>query len=443
MRRVAAAVLLALPALLAFGRGGYFAVARLRGAVLAWALAGVAAVIAERPLPRARPGRLVLAGLAALTAWVGLSTLWAPVAGPAFADFERLLLYLGALVAGIALLRDVDWVEPAVLGTAVLASLYGLSERLLPWVVTLQRLPSAGDRLAQPLTYWNAEGALAALGLVLAAGLAAQNRLRWVAAAAPVLGLALYLTLSRGAIGAALAGLAVVAALVPTRAGLRAVLVVGVSAALAGLAALGLPDVTLQHVRGTATESTMMILILAVLGGAAAFAVRGADGPLPRLRPLAAAALAVLLVGTVVAAATGGHEGAAGSGRANRLVSVQSNRYAYWKVAVKVFADHPAAGVGSGGFAVEWLKRRPFAEGVRDAHSLYLETLAELGLVGAVCLAVLLWGVVLACRGGPPAAVAGVVAFGLHAGLDWDWEMPALSLCALLLVARLAALQER
>jgi O-antigen ligase len=124
-------------------------------------------------------------------------------------------------------------------------------------------------------------------------------------------------------------------------------------------------------------------------------------------------------------------------------VSVQSNRYAYWKVAVRVFADHPVAGVGSGGFAVEWLKRRPFAEGVRDAHSLYLETLAELGLVGAACLAVLIAGVVLACRGGPPAAVAGVVAFGLHAGLDWDWEMPALSLCALLLVARLAALRER
>jgi hypothetical protein len=441
MRRVAAAALLALPALLAFGRGGYFAVARLRGAVLAWALAGVAAVIAERPLPRALPGRLVLAGLAALTAWVGLSTLWAPEAGPAFADFERLLLYLGAVVAGVALLRDIDWVEPAILGTTMLAAVYGLSERLLPWAVTLHRLPSAGDRLAQPLTYWNAEGALAALGLVLAAGLAAQGRLRWAVAAAPLLGLDLYLTLSRGAIGAALAGLAVVAALVPTRAGLRAVMVVGVSAALASVAALALPD--LQHVRGSTGEGAIMIGILAVTGAAAAFAVRGADGPLPHVRRLAAGALAVLLVGTVVAAATGGHEGAVNSGRANRLVSVQSNRYAYWKVAVKVFADHPLAGVGSGGFAVEWLKRRPFAEGVRDAHSLYLETLAELGLVGAICLGVLIAGVVLACRGGPPAAVAAVVAFGLHAGLDWDWEMPAVSLCALLLVARLAALRER
>src|SRR3954470_22580399 len=71
MRRFAAAALLALPALLAFGRGGYFGVARLRGAILAWLLLAVAAVVAERPLPRSRAGRLALGGLAALTAWVG------------------------------------------------------------------------------------------------------------------------------------------------------------------------------------------------------------------------------------------------------------------------------------------------------------------------------------------------------------------------------------
>ena len=79
---------------------------------------------------------------------------------------------------------------------------------LLPSVFSLQALPAAGDRLAQPLTYWNGQGALAAIGLVLAAGLAARGH-RLAAAAAPVLGLDLYLTLSRGAIGAGLAGLAV------------------------------------------------------------------------------------------------------------------------------------------------------------------------------------------------------------------------------------------
>ena len=159
----------------------------------------------KRPLPRSRNGRLALGGLAALTAWTGLSLLWAPVGGPAFADLERLILYTAAFGAGIVLLKGIDWVEPALLVTIVATAAYGLSERLLPTLFELQTLPSAGDRLAHPLTYWNGQGALAALGLVLAAGLASRGH-RLAAAAAPIIGLDLYLTLSRGAIGAGLAG---------------------------------------------------------------------------------------------------------------------------------------------------------------------------------------------------------------------------------------------
>jgi O-antigen ligase len=150
-----------------------------------------------------------------------------------------------------------------------------------------------------------------------------------------------------------------------------------------------------------------------------------------------------------VAAATSGRDGPASSTSANRLVSVQSNRYAYWKVAAEVFAAHPLRGVGSGSFQVEWLKRRKFAESVRDAHSIYLETAAELGVIGVAALAAFLAGVVLAARealrrqgAAAAGAVAAVAAFGLHAGLDWDWEMPALSLVALLLIARLVAVSE-
>ena len=183
MRRFAAAALLALPALLAFGRGGYFGVTRVRVAILACVLLALAAFVAERPLPRSRNGRLALGGLAALTAWTGLSLLWVPVQGPAFADLERLILYTAAFGAGIALLRGVRWVEPALLATIVATAAYGLSERVLPSIFTLDALPSAGDRLAHPLTYWNGQGALAAIGLVLAAGLAARgNRLAAAAA---------------------------------------------------------------------------------------------------------------------------------------------------------------------------------------------------------------------------------------------------------------------
>src|SRR5439155_7742908 len=124
---------------------------------------------------------------------------------PALEDLERLVLYLAALIAGAALL-DRRWTEPALLAGIVASAGYGPAERLLPGLVSLSRSAAAGDRLAQPLTYWNAQGALAALGLVLAAGMVAEDGRRPLriaaAASAPLLGLDLYLTLSRGALGA-------------------------------------------------------------------------------------------------------------------------------------------------------------------------------------------------------------------------------------------------
>ena len=73
---------------------------------------------------------------------------------------------------------------------------------------------------------------------------------------------------------------------------------------------------------------------------------------------------------------------------------------------------------------------------VRDAHSLYVETLAELGPIG---LAGLLLIVVLPLVAGVRArrsplvapALAGFVALAVHAGIDWDWEMPAVMIAGL------------
>ncbi len=97
-------------------------------------------MLAPRPLPTSTPARVALAGLAALTALTGLSLLWAPVAGPAADDLQRLLLYLPAFAAGIALLRApaaARIAEPLLLAGVAGATLYGLSERLLPGVVDL------------------------------------------------------------------------------------------------------------------------------------------------------------------------------------------------------------------------------------------------------------------------------------------------------------------
>ncbi len=71
---------------------------------------------------------------------------------------------------------------------------------------------------------------------------------------------------------------------------------------------------------------------------------------------------------------------------------------------------------------------------MNDGHSLYLETLSELGIVG-LALVVLALGTILVGglrrlpgpeRHAYAAFVAGGLMLALHAGVDWDWEMPAL-----------------
>ena len=86
------------------------------------------------------------------------------------------------------------------------------------------------------------------------------------------------------------------------------------------------------------------------------------------------------------------------------------------------------------------LVRRP-AEAwpiVRDAHSLYVETFGELGLVGlTLIVAALLVPLVAAVRGRHSRFVApacgAYVAWVAASGLDWHWEMVGLTVTALLL----------
>jgi len=90
-------------------------------------------------------------------------------------DLQRALLYLGVLVAAVAWLREravARLAEPALAAVALAAAVYGLAGHLLPHLVEQDLSRRALGRLEQPLTYWNAVGALAALGLVLCARMA-------------------------------------------------------------------------------------------------------------------------------------------------------------------------------------------------------------------------------------------------------------------------------
>ena len=102
-----------------------------------------------------------------------------------------------------------------------------------------------------------------------------------------------------------------------------------------------------------------------------------------------------------------------------------------------MFIAHPVAGSGSGSFAGEWVRLRSIAISAKDAHSLYLETLGETGIVGLLLLVgALAVPLVVGRRRRSSLDVAALAAYGaflIHAAFEWDWEMPAVTLVALAL----------
>ena len=224
----------------AFGRGGYFGVAARPGAILACAAARVAALVGRAAAPALSP-RAARAGRPRRAHGLDRAVAaWAPMGGPAFDDFERLVALPAAFARRIALLRDVAWVEPVLLAGIVAAALYGLSERLLPPRV-LAPGRSRRRRPARPAADLLERGALAAIGLVLAAGLASRGSPRGRRGAGdrprPVPDVLPRRARRRPRRARCPARAA------PTQATLRAVLVTGVAAGLAAVAALALPGV--------------------------------------------------------------------------------------------------------------------------------------------------------------------------------------------------------
>jgi O-antigen ligase/polysaccharide polymerase Wzy-like membrane protein len=470
---LAVVAVLAGPTALAFFQGGFFDLPRLIAALVAWLLVGVAALVSPQPLPRGRGGRLAIGGLVLLTVWTGVSIAWTPLSAPGTDALQRQLLYLADLIAAAALLRDPlarRAAEPALaLGTLVVIG-YGLLERLLPGVFTLARSNYAFGRLEQPLTYWNATGALAAIGAVMCVRLAGDDtRARWMrtaaAAASVPLAVGLWLSFSRGALAALLVGLLALVALAPTRAQLRAFAVAALAGVPAAVAANALRGV--RALEGTTAarerDGLVMLAVLVALCAAAAAAVwlmaraeeRGRISPAPlslsRRASVAAgvALVAVAAVAVAVSARDSGHSAVSGAS-AQRLSSIESDRYVYWKVALRNgFESQPVRGVGAGGFAVVWLQHRPKRERAYQPHSLYVQTLAELGIVGfaflAVCLAGLAIAATRAWRIAPARAagpIAALVVFFAHSAIDWDWDMPAITLVAMVLAGLLIAASE-
>ena len=464
-RLAAATAVLGAPAVLAFASGGYFATPRLIAALVLWALVALLALTGPAPLPRVRDGWLVAGGLAGLAVWSAVSLAWAPLGGTAIAAVERLVLYLGALLAALGAFRDARLrraVEPALAAGATVVIGYGLAGRLLPDLVELTRSRSAGGRLEQPITYWNAEGNLAAVGLLLCARLAGDRSrppwLRTAAAAALVpLGAGVYLSFSRGALAVSVLGLVTLVALSGSRAQLRAAGLALAAGVLGAVATAPFPGVSSLEGAHRARDGAVALVLLTVLSATAALVADRSGAPdaelswARRLGRVTAVLVTAVAVGLVVGG-LGERPSAAELSRgaqASRLTTVTSNRYEYWRIGLAAFADHPVGGLGAGGYRVRWLQERSIAEAVHDVHSLELEQATELGLVGVALFAALLTGAVLAGRHAlrrDAAAAAGPCAVALawlvHASIDWFWQLPAVTLPAVALTALLIVLAE-
>ena len=390
-------------------------------------------------------------------------------------EAERGILYVAATAAALLLLstREASAALPGgIVAGAVLVSLYALGTRLFPGHVGGAYDPSSGYQLAEPIGYWNALGLLAAIAILLAIGFATHGHLvtRSLAAVAIVVLLpTLYFSFSRGALVALAGGAVMQVALDPRRARLLSLGSWSPCRRARGAGGLGVhaltaAGATLQTAQAEGSHLTRRLLVLALVAAAAPVVLFLVER---RLR-LPERAGTVLVAATVLAAglvtvgalvAAGGPvtvvERAvdsfteplqAGEGDLQRrLLSVSGNgRGDYWHVAWTMARDEPLHGTGAGSFEAHWLQDRPISFYARDAHNLYLETLGELGALGLILLVATL-ALPLAvlphvrrlryC----PAAAGAFIAYLLHASVDWDWEVPAVTLAALFCAAALLA----
>lgn len=482
MARTAAPFLAATIAVSALGAadGGYFP--------SEWGLAtlGFVLIVATILLvtDAERPNGLELAflsGLAAVAAWAAISTLWSPGAAAPVLESERGILYVAAAAATLLLLSSREAASAlmgGVVAGAVLVSLYALGTRLFPGHVGGAYDTLSGYRLAEPLGYANALGLLMALAILLVLGFVAHGaRLstRVLSGVALVVLLpTLYFSFSRSALLALAGGAVVQAGLDPRRVRLFVSgLVVSVPATLGVLEASRSPALTaagatLQKAQAEGAHLTRVLVVLALAAAAALVGLHIVERRL-RVPERSGAILASAVVLTAAGVAAGALIAAGGpvsvvergvdaftelpaTGEGDlqrRLLSVSgSGRGDYWHVAWEMVRDEPLLGTGAGSFEAHWLQERPvsFSLPARDAHNLYLETLAELGPIG---LALLLATLALPLTALPharglalgPAAAGAFVAYLISAAVDWDWEMPAVTLPALFCGSVLLALR--
>jgi O-Antigen ligase len=473
--RVAALVLSLVPGALVvyfgFNGGGFFPGTVGLACVIVIQLLIVRVLLAEHPFEGFRSGVAVIGGpLAAFVVWILLSALWSDSHDRVLIEFDRALLYLVLFLLFAFTARTssrIPWLVRGLAAASVVVCAVGLFSRLRPDLLeTTANL--AINRLAYPLTYWNALGLLAAIGILLLLGLSA-SRTEWrvtralAAAAVPILAVTVYFTFSRGALlglafalplfvfaGRSAGMLGTLGATIPTT--LYAILEAYQQDELSSntpktAEAVSQGEHLLAVVIACAVLAFLIRLVAAFLVDARVQAIEVTD---ERRRTAWIATGGAFAVAVVIAVAAGlpgwvsdqydafvhsAPKAENGDFRVRFTDPSNNGRLNHWEASIDEFREEPLHGGGAGTYEYAWNRHRDVQLRVVDGHGLYTEVLGEYGIVGLVLLVAVLVGIVVTLvlrlssrnRTLYAAILAAVVAWAVHAGFDWDWEMPAVT----------------
>jgi hypothetical protein len=461
-------------AIVALRGGSYDVVNRGELFVAVWWMLGIGTLVGVLP-SHVLPGsaRLVLIAGLALVLWTAIGVAWTESAERTIVEAGRTVGFVGLFVLVLWTVGGREWHLPVVAAAtvAVVICAVALASRLAPDAVT-STLAQAGDRrrLSHPFNYWNAVGCWSAMTIALGLALSAHADRWWLRGVAlagvNVAVCSAYLSYSRSMLlGVAVAVAAVLVLSMHRWLAVVNVLLAAIAGAISIAAIRSAPEIAQGTGVGGAGRVVVVILAACV---AAAIACLGAQRlGVDRLRISRQRARASVLAAVVVLVLAGAIVGPGLADRAwssfsrtevivprdpaQRLGYLGGGRRVLWSVTLDTFAAHPLRGTGAGTFEYVWNRDGRRSHHVRDAHSLYLESLAELGLPGAALVllfvAALIAGAVRGTlaqrepsrRGAAAGCAAAVLVFSVTAGVDWMWEstaVPVLAVtCAALAIA--------
>ena len=472
---------------LALNNGGYDIVERSEIGIALWWLVLIGSLFGALGTIRgSRLAPIAFAFLLAYAIWTAIALTWTGSDERTMVEVGRVAALLGAFTLAATAQAAGRWrallggVTAAVGVIVVLAALSRMQPDLFPAQTAAAAFPGAGleSRLAYPLNYSTGVAALAAMTIPLLLRAASDARLIGLqglaAGVIPIAFLTLWLTGS--SLSIPLVAIALVSYLILAANRLPALLTLlvgGVGGAILIVASEQREALAqgLTNANATAQGDQLLAVALVVaiaaglLGVAIGLANRHGNRPgwltITRRRAASITVLAVLVCAVGFALSPGpgkldnlwndfrgGTQVEAGdTSRVAQILDPSSRgRFKFWESGIDAFQTDPLKGIGPGTFEFWWAEHGSDSEFVRDAHSLYIESLAELGLPGAlmivgfVLLAVFGGGVRALRAGGDrrgaiAAATAAAAVFSVAAAVDWMWELGALSFLFVVLAA--------